>query len=294
MKARRHKKGIKLNKNILIAFLFFLNISFFAWVLFLNKANKIFNYPADSTSFAKIYKDVPPHYHNPFHLTTPILLYHYVEYVTDLRDTIRQGLDVLPRTFENHLKLIKENNYTTYFLRDLPNILNGKIPYEKKSIILTFDDGYGDFYTDAFPLLKKYQMKATVYIIYDFIGKKNYMDAAQIQEIINSGLIEIGSHTLTHPNLTAISEQEAEHQIKESKILLENRFNVKVETFCYPYGVYSSQVAQVVKKVGYTAAVATYKGIDESFDNLFYLPRLRGGGFGYGSLITSLERMKNK
>lgn len=225
-------------------------------------------------------------------LKVPILMYHYVEYVKDVNDLIRKKLDINPVLFEAHLKVLHENNYHTYFVKDLPAILNGTIAYSDKSIILTFDDGYEDFYTDVFPLLKKYQMKATEYIIYDYINRKGFMNDQEIHELAGSGLVEIGAHTLDHLYLKKLPVSVAKTQIFDSKAKLEQRFGIKVETFAYPYGAFDQEVVDLVKQAGYTAAVTVMPGAYHSTDNLFYLTRIRPGVFVPSTMIKVLDSYK--
>lgn len=213
-------------------------------------------------------------------ISLPILMYHYVEFVRDPKDTIRKSLDVNPFIFEKQLKNIKENGLTTYFVRDIPDIFSGKIKDGgSNKIILTFDDGYEDFYTDAFPLLKKYNAKATIYIIYDFIGRRGFLNKAEIKELIASGLIEVGSHTLDHSFLKSASPEVAKKQIVDSKSLLEKTFGITVNTFAYPYGAFNQSDVKLVQDAGYIAAVTVARGTKQSDNNIFDLYRLRAGGY---------------
>jgi len=221
----------------------------------------------------------------------PIIMYHYVEYVKDDKDLIRKRLDIVPSLFEGHLQALREAHYDTYFVKDVPDILEGLIHYSTQSAILTFDDGYEDFYTDVFPLLKKYHMRATLYVIYDYIGRKGFLNEQQIQELIESNLVEIGSHTLDHVYLKRAPNEYAEKQISESKIKFEERFGIKVKTFAYPYGAFNNDNIAAVEKAGYTAAVSVISGALQSKNNLFYLSRIRPGLFTPTSMIRVIEQM---
>lgn len=233
-------------------------------------------------------------FRNPSMLSIPIFIYHYVEYVKDKRDTTRQGLDVLPDVFEGHLQLLANTHYTTYFVKDIPDILKGVILFKPDSVVLTFDDGYEDFYTDAFPLLKKYNIKSTIYVVADFIGKKNYMTESQIREIVESNLVELGSHSMKHQKLTLMPINVARKEITDSKEKLEKRFNVKIQTFAYPYGTFSPKLIDLVKEASYSAGVSTVKGIDQSNNNLFFLSRVRAGTISKQGLIKAIEQLKSK
>ncbi len=207
----------------------------------------------------------------------PIVMYHYVEYVKDLADIIRQRLDINPYLFAKQIGTLHDEGYHTYFVKDVPDVLSGKIFFAQKSVILTFDDGYEDFYFDVFPVLKKYQMKATIYVIYNYIGRKGFLNEAEIKELLASGLVELGSHTLDHVYLKQMPRTEAETQIIDSKKLLEEKFGVSIESFAYPYGAFSQESIDLVKKSGYKVAVSVIPGINQSMENLYYLSRIRAG-----------------
>jgi len=224
----------------------------------------------------------------------PIVTFHYVEYVKDPKDTIRKSLDIIPFVFDKELQAINNGHYKTIFVKDIPKIISGEIPYSSKSAALTFDDGYEDFYTDVFPLLKKYNVKATIFIVYDFIGRKGFMSEKQIKEIINSQLVELGAHTLDHLYLKLLPENIVIKQMSESKKILEETFKVKIESFAYPYGAFSQDTINLVRSAGYTNAVSEIPGIIQSNDNLFYLSRIRAGSFSYENIIRFFENYQNK
>lgn len=223
-------------------------------------------------------------------LKIPIVMYHYVEYVKDPNDIIRKQLDTSPLWFEDQLKILRKNNFQTYFVRDVPDILNGVINYDaKKSIVLTFDDGYEDFYTVVFPLLKKYNIRATVYIINDFLERRDFLTKAQVVELSHSGLVEIGAHTLDHVYLKTSVETVAREQIVKSKQELEELIGMKVLSFAYPYGAFNPRTVDIVKEASFSAAVSVIPGTHQSHDNLLYLYRIRPGVFTPSTMIKVLE-----
>lgn len=220
----------------------------------------------------------------------PIIMYHYVEYVKDLNDFIRKRLNINPKIFENQLKTLKDNNFQTYFVKDIPDILKGKIKIASSSVILTFDDGYEDFYFDVFPLLKKYQMKATIYVICNFIGRRGFLNQKELKEIVASGLVEIGSHTLSHPNLKLLNETQAKEQILGCKKKLENELGIEIKSFAYPYGFFNKKTIDLVKEAGYVDAVSVINGNIQSENNLYYLSRIRAGAFEGKNMIKLLKK----
>lgn len=220
----------------------------------------------------------------------PIIMFHYVEFVQDVNDLIRRQLDINPYLFEGQLKALHDVNFDTYFVRDVPDILNGNIDYNaSRSAVLTFDDGYEDFYRDAFPILKKYQMKATIYIIYDYIGRRGFLSVNEIRELINSGLVEVGSHTFDHIYLSKIASDEARRQIVDSKKAFEERFGIDIKTLAYPYGAFDQQAIDLTKEASYSAAVSVIPGSIQSNNNLFYLYRIRAGNFTPQTIVRFLE-----
>lgn len=221
----------------------------------------------------------------------PVIMYHYVEYVKDTKDIVRKKLSITPLLFEQHLRVLKDAHYETYFVKDIPQILDGAIDYSTQSAILTFDDGYEDFYTDVFPLLKKYNMRATLYIITNYIGKKGFLNETQIRELIDSDLVEIGSHTQDHIYLKVSPKDYADEQIRESKKTLEAMFNIKVKTFAYPYGAFNEYALSAVQRTGYTAAVSVIPGTIQSKDNLFFISRIRPELFTPASMVRVISEM---
>lgn len=230
-----------------------------------------------------------PTYPRLFQIHLPIIMYHYVEYVKDAGDFIRKSLDIVPHAFENQLKTIDDNCYETYFVRDIPDILDGKKPHNEKSVILTFDDGYEDFYTDVLPLLKKYHIKATLYVVYNFIDRKGFLSKKELNEIVGSGLVEIGSHTLNHRYLKNLSADTQRSEIFESKTKLEKLLKIPVNTFAYPYGAFDDRTVELVKEASYSAAVSVIRGVTQSIDNQFILYRIRAGGTTGDNMIKLLK-----
>lgn len=217
----------------------------------------------------------------------PIIMYHYIEYA-DKNDPGRVKLSVPPSLFEAQLQAIKRDNFQTMFAREVPDLIVGRLSVPRP-IVLTFDDGYADFYYYAFPLLKKYNMKATMYIVESFIGRKDYMSAAQIKEIIASGMVELGGHTLDHADLSSVKNVLAWKEIYDSKILLERQFGVSVPSFAYPYGGFSKDTVDLVRKAGYTNAVSVIPGIYQSDTNLYFLFRIRPGYINTSNFAKSLD-----
>lgn len=237
----------------------------------------------NSSAFADLTKPKP--------FLVPVLLYHYVEVVTDERDTLRKSMSVNPITFENQLKALKEAGFHFIKPSELSRAVAGESELPEKPIIITFDDGYRDFYTDVYPVLKRQNVTAINYLVADFIGKNvNYMTEGEIKELVVGGLVELGSHTLEHPNLTLLPLASAKTEIAESKVQLERRFGVKINDFAYPGGYNNEMVQKLVKEAGYLTAVATQLGVVDEKSNPFHLPRIRVGGLPGSEIVAYLEK----
>ena len=220
----------------------------------------------------------------------PILLYHYVEYVKDPGDTIRKSLNILPIVFDQEVKTLKDAGFNFITPKDLSEILDNKKGLPEKPIILTFDDGYRDFYTDVFPILKKYNVKAVAYIVPNFLNKPNNMDTWMLKEIVKSGLVEIGAHTMNHAYLSGLSLKRVKYEVDESKKYLEKSLGIEVVSFAYPYGAFDNQTIKVVKEAGFKTAATTINGTLIADTNRFFFYRVRPGGLVGKSLIKLVQK----
>lgn len=220
----------------------------------------------------------------------PILLYHYVEYVQDRNDTIRQKLDIPPYIFLSQLKTLKNAGYTFINSSDLGNALSGKEKLPKNPIMLTFDDGYMDFYTDVYPILEKEDAKAVEYVIPDFLNRPNFMFTFQLQQLAKSPLIEIGAHTMDHVWLKGVASKSAQYEISQSRKELQNITGQAVDSFAYPYGAFDQQAINFVEKAGFTNAVSTIPGIEDTNHTRYFLYRIRPGYRTGQELLSFLKQ----
>jgi peptidoglycan/xylan/chitin deacetylase (PgdA/CDA1 family) len=218
----------------------------------------------------------------------PVLLYHYIEYVSDRGDTIRQSLDTPPHIFEKQLETLTTAGYTFMTMGELGDMFDGKKALPDKTVILTFDDGYRDFYTDAYPLLKKYRAKGTQYVITGYIGYKNYMTPKEIQDIAGEGIVELGAHTLHHVNLNASPPEEVVQEIVGSKNELEKLIGKPVVSFAYPNGFSNASIENAVKGAGFSTAVGTKHGDMQSPSERYQVVRIRPGAAVGEELLTRL------
>jgi len=223
-------------------------------------------------------------------IRVPILLYHYVEYVQDKKDTMRQSLNIPPNIFEQQVKTLSDAGYTCMTAKELGEVLDGKMQLPEKPILLTFDDGHWDFDTVVLPILKKYHTKATAYIISGFLGGSDFMTQPQLQDVINSGLVDVGAHTVHHISLKGKVLPLVQYEVSQSKAALEQTYHIHVVSFAYPNGSFDLQAMHVVEEAGFTTAVSTIPGIEQSQEDRFFLYRLRPGYRTGQTLLTYLQQ----
>ena len=218
----------------------------------------------------------------------PILMYHYI--VPDAPKSDR--LTISPRQLERQMRFLRNNHYNIVALEAIADLIRDKKKIPPKTVAITFDDGKKDNFTEAFPILKKYNIPATMFIIVDQVGRPqgDKMNWQEIKTMQDSGLITIGSHTLTHPLLTEVTDDgELRRQIFDSKKKLEAELGRKVNTFCYPSGRFNSRIRHLVIEAGYKLAVATNPGHRVADGDLFVLKRLRISSNTNNLLVFWLE-----
>jgi peptidoglycan/xylan/chitin deacetylase (PgdA/CDA1 family) len=202
----------------------------------------------------------------------PILMYH------SIADDPNNDLMVSPSTFAAQMKHLKDAGYQTITFQDLEDWERGE-PIPKKPVLLTFDDGYLDNYTAAYPVLKKYNLKATFFISINYLGDARHFSWENIKEMYDSGLIQFGSHSLSHPDLTVISAAKRREEIVKSKKIIEEKIGGEVIAFSYPAGAYNNIVIGETAEAGYKFAVTTRPGDARIEQGLLTLHRVRIHGY---------------
>ena len=204
----------------------------------------------------------------------PILMYHAV-HVMDPSEASNANLIVDPDLFEAQIKALSKAGY--YFLTPeeaYKAFTENALP-AKKVVWLTFDDGNEDFYTIAYPILKKYKAKATNNVITGFVKKGNAgnLTVKQMKEMMAHGM-SFQSHTVNHPDLSATDKATQKVELTDSIDFLENKLNTKVNTIAYPSGRYSQTTLDLAKKT-YKLGLTTNEGLASAKDGLLSLNRVR-------------------
>jgi peptidoglycan/xylan/chitin deacetylase (PgdA/CDA1 family) len=211
-------------------------------------------------------------------VSVPILTYHYVSNNPNPFDKTRDSLSINPAKFEEEMEYIYQNGFTTITLDLLVKSMEGRGVLPPKPIILTFDDGYIDFYVNAFPILRRYNLNATAFISPGLIGQSPYIDWNQVKEMNKTGLISFQAHSVTHPDLTKLSIEKLRWEIEESKIMLQNFLGRPVNFFAYPFGYSNAKVWKAAKEAGFYGAVSTINGKIITKSNFFNMPRISASG----------------
>lgn len=200
-----------------------------------------------------------------------ILMYHRV--AKDVNDP--HLLCVSPENFREHLRYLSQNKNIVR----LSEILNRNIP--KNTVAITFDDGYADNLYAALPILKEFKAPATIFITAGLLGQKfpwddrasegRAMTEEELRLLGRESLIEIGSHTLSHPRLPKLNAEEKKREIMESKNMLEKITGKTITSFAYPFGEYDHESLEIVSKIYARAAAVKAEPVVNA--NIFELPR---------------------
>jgi peptidoglycan/xylan/chitin deacetylase (PgdA/CDA1 family) len=211
----------------------------------------------------------------PPHETVPVavLMYHHVGPVPPHSDRLVRDLTVSAERFEADLEELKADRCQVLTLRGLYEaVARGQVP--PRAVVLTFDDGYADNYTVAWPLLQRHGFRGTFNVISGSVGTPGHMTRSQLAELARAGN-DIGSHTVSHPELPNLDERRLDLEVTESRRQLERITGGEVVSFCYPSGRYNQRVLEAVQRAGYRLAVTTRRGARLRTDQPFEIPRLR-------------------
>lgn len=223
----------------------------------------------------------------------PVLVYHRICDASPGGDPLR--LCTPPRDLERVLRYLRAHPYRFISFDDAVDVMTGERPITDRVVCLTFDDGYEDFFTNAFPLLRAYDAPATVFAVTGEIGGSNRWDGGyglppvplmtrqQMRELVSGG-IEFGSHTVSHPRLTRLSPDEQEREIVDSKRALERLLDRAVRSFCYPHMDHDEHVRALVRDAGYSSAC----GGEQTGNSRYLLHRV---DVSHSSWVSTLLRI---
>lgn len=214
----------------------------------------------------------------------PVLNYHQIE------EKDGNPLTLWPDQFEAQMAYLSSEGYTTITIDEMMDAFENGTPLPEKPVIITFDDGYADNYEYAYPILKKYGFKATIFLIYDFTNTyPNYLTWDQIAEMKESGLIRFESHTMTHANLAELtSTDELRHEIADSHELLSEKLGYEMHYIAYPGGRVNEEIEEITRATGYRGAFTVHYGLSTPTEGRYQMDRIPI----FGANMHTLTRFK--
>ncbi|HKW79346.1 MAG TPA: polysaccharide deacetylase family protein [Candidatus Limnocylindria bacterium] len=224
-------------------------------------------------------------------LRVPVLMYHYISAVPANQSGNRFAIDlrVPADLFEQHLAYLRDQGFTTISAPALWGALNGRAALPARPVVLTFDDGYADAYTNAFPLLKKYGFNGTFFITVNLIGRPGYLTWDQVREL-DAGGMDIESHAMDHRPMSAFSLAGLAYEMGQARTTLAEQVGHEVLFFAYPSGDYNATALQGVAANGYAAAFVKGGGSSQSIDWRYTLRRTRISGYATVEMLKAALR----
>ncbi|WP_455793462.1 polysaccharide deacetylase family protein [Clostridium butyricum] len=197
----------------------------------------------------------------------PVLYYHSVD------ENAANEVTITPEKLKEQLDYINDNNYVTITMTELYDHIENNKPIPEKSILITFDDGYMNNYTEAFPMLKELNMTATIFCVGNSLDGSYYLSEEAIKEMSDYG-IDIESHTVNHVHLDTMSYDEQLLELKNSKNILEKITGKEVLSLAYPFGDYNDNTIKAAKDAGYKMGFTTKLGLSDRTDDIYKLDRI--------------------
>ena len=183
------------------------------------------------------------------------------------------SLAVEPSDFDWQMKYLVDHGYHSITPDELYDFLAGRGTLPDRPVLITFDDGYEDNYTNAYPILKKYNLKATIFIVTGFVSKrKGYLTWDQLREMEKHG-ITAQSHTVTHAPLPELPDDRIREELVESKRQAEEELGHPIEFIAYPTGVHDLHIVGIAKEAGYKGGFTVKYGNVDRESNIYALER---------------------
>jgi peptidoglycan/xylan/chitin deacetylase (PgdA/CDA1 family) len=207
----------------------------------------------------------------------PILYYHYIRINPNPRDRTGFSLSTPPAMFRSQMQYLANHGFHVISLHDAVVAIRNHSSLPSRPIVLTFDDGYADFFTTAIPILQSHGFTATTFVITGRMGWGGFMTPDQVVAADGMGF-SIGAHTVDHVMLAGQAPARATWEMNQSKLTLEALLGHPVLDFAYPYGSFNQYDMAQAKSLGFETAASTMYGAVHSAGQLFELSRMRIGG----------------
>lgn len=226
-------------------------------------------------------------------LRIPVLTYHSI-------DNSGSVISVSPSRFRNQMKSLKDVGLKSISLKEIIERVSAGKELPEKSVVITFDDGYKNFYSEGFPILKELGFTATIFLVTGNCGKANEWDGQsknipilsllswdEIIEMANKN-IDFGAHTVSHPNLSDLSIENAAKEIYEAKAMIKERLGQEHMFLAYPYGIYDDNIKNIVKKE-FCGACSAEMGFATLKSDIYSLPRIEMYYFSQNNFFKWIE-----
>jgi peptidoglycan/xylan/chitin deacetylase (PgdA/CDA1 family) len=212
-----------------------------------------------------------------FCLSVPVIFYHHVEPIAQATTAGHAQLTVDSTKFETHMQYLNDRGYTSITAEELVAAVTNHTSLPGKPIVVSIDDGYSDIYNYAFPIIKKYNIKTSLFISTGLLGNSGYMTWENLREMVGSGLVSIYNHTWSHYSLGRGDSSKIAYEIDTAQSQFEEYLGRKPTIFAYPYGITSQAAVDVLKKSGFAGAFTTAGSWYQCDSRLYLLPRIRIG-----------------
>jgi peptidoglycan/xylan/chitin deacetylase (PgdA/CDA1 family) len=228
----------------------------------------------------------------------PILMYHSISDNLFGKSHPYYQINTSPQVFARQMRWMRSNGYRTLDLTQMWTAMEAGQDLSK-TVVITFDDGYRDFYTDAFDAMRQCDFTATIFLATDRIKDSpvriegvDYLTWAEVKELHAAG-IRFGSHTVTHPDLRSLGPEQIEYEVGCSKETIEQKIGAAVESFSYPFAFpeedknFTQFLVGILENQGFENGVSTIIGRASKSNNHFYLPRLPVNSWDDASLLRA-------
>ena len=268
MGARLKKNMSKILRGIIIILITIVSIICFYTLreTLISKYNKTEG-EAIVLNSSDILRGTPVDYIENSGVKIPILSYSFI-------NDSGEPLSLSKATFESHIEWLNENGYTFLSAKEAYEMITTGNNVPKRPIVISFEDGYDDVFTNAYPILKKYNAKATVFISSDNINKESYLSEFMMKTMYEDG-ISFQGHSMNNKKLQLLHYDEQYKYLKESKEKIESILKNKVEIIMYPYGSYDGDTITVMDKLGYKMGIGNRYGYARESNGIYNVRRIK-------------------
>lgn len=238
----------------------------------------------DRVATLYVFHPLAAHWGNGHH-SVPILMYHSISDADDARHPYFQTT-TSPARFAEQMRFLRDNGYSAIRLTQVRSFFEQHRNGISKPVVITFDDGYRDFYTQAYPVLAKFGLTANMFLPTSYISDQgasfNGIECLTWNEVreLDAAGIEFGSHTVTHPKLKELGPDEIEQELRRSKETIEDKLGTRVASFSYPFAFpeampsFVGKLRDTLSRCEYRVGVSTVIGTATPTDDPFFLRRL--------------------